>query len=470
MSCPPQLWDGVLRRLEANVPEFTLAAWVRPLVAEPNGEGLLLLCPSPFHRERIRDRFLPGIARCVEEETGRSLPIELGVARRRPEPEQTRRLEPPEQPTPCAGPPAPGSASLRGASSALPPRVEPSRRRPSQPPLPHTFDSFVVGPCNALAREACFALAHDQQRGLNPLYLSSEPGLGKTHLARAVVHEARRCGSQRTIYDSAESFTNRFTNALRSKSMDRFKHRYREQCDLLVVEDLQFLNSKTSTQLEFFHTLTHLVDAGLRVTLTGDRLPRDIESLDARLRSQLTAGLVAEIEPPDATVRRNILRSKAAAGGVRVPDDCLDLLVEAVRGSVRDLEGALIQLVTTAALLKRSIDLELTRMALHKLAPVPPRKPHLEPETIIDVVAGFFGTNRAALASRSRRRDVLVPRQLAMYLCRRYTDHPLSRIARAFDRDHPAVSNAVKVVERKILERAPLRYQVEELSARLDRL
>jgi chromosomal replication initiator protein len=453
-----------LRRLEANVPEFSLDAWVRPLVAEPNGEGLRLLCPSPFHRERIRDRFLPGIARCVEEETGRSLPIELGVARHRPEPERTRRPEPPAQPTPGGGPPS------RGAAGALPPRSEPSRRRPRQLPLPHTFDSFVVGPCNALAREACFALAHDQQRGLNPLYLSSEPGLGKTHLARAVVHEARRCGSQRTIYDSAESFTNRFTNALRSKSMDRFKQRYREQCDLLVVEDLQFLSSKTSTQLEFFHTLTHLVDAGLRVTLTGDRLPRDIERLDARLRSQLTAGLVAEIEPPDATVRRNILRSKAAAGGVRVPDDCLDLLVESVRGSVRDLEGALIQLVTTAALLKRSIDLELTHMALRKLAPVPPRKPHLEPETIIDVVAGFFGTNRAALASRSRRRDVLVPRQLAMYLCRRYTDHPLSHIARAFDRDHPAVSNAVKVVERKILERAPLRYQVEELSARLDRL
>jgi len=179
------------------------------------------------------------------------------------------------------------------------------------------------------------------------------------------------------------------------------------------------------------------------------------------------AALEAAITPDVGAV---LLEPIQGEGGVRVPDDCLDLLVEAVRGSVRDLEGALIQLVTTAALLKRSIDLELTRMALHKLAPVPPRKPHLEPEKIIDVVAGFFGTNRAALASRSRRRDVLVPRQLAMYLCRRYTDHPLSRIARAFDRDHPAVSNAVKVVERKILERAPLRYQVEELSARLDRL
>jgi len=447
------------------MPEFTLDAWLRPLAVEANGEGLRLLCPSPFHRERIRDRFLPGIARCVEEEAGRSLPIDLGVARPGPEPPASA-----EPPAACGGPASSGSASPRGASGASPRRPEPTRRQPRQPSLPYTFDSFVVGPCNALAREACFALAHDRQPGLNPLYLSSEPGLGKTHLARAVVHEARRRGSQRTIYDSAESFTNRFTNALRSKSMDRFKRRYREQCDLLVVEDLQFLSSKTSTQLEFFHTLTHLVDAGLRVTLTGDRLPRHIDGLDARLRSQITAGLVAEIEPPDASVRRNILRSKAAAGGVRVPDDCLDLLVEAARGSVRDLEGVLIQLVTTAALLKRSIDLELTRMALRKLAPATRRKPHLEPETVIDVVAGFFGTSRAALASRSRRRDVLVPRQLAMYLCRRYTDHPLSRIARAFDRDHPAVSNAVKMVERKILERAPLRYQVEELSARLDRL
>jgi len=486
MSCPPQLWDGVLRRLEANVPEFSLDAWVRPLVVEPNGEGLRLLCPSPFHRERIRDRFLPGIARCVEEETGRSLPIELGVralrgGRDRTQPsDRARRGEAQARARADSESGAAGAArAWRGPAFArlrLRRLAAAARARPEAPepaaPAPH-LRQLRGGPVQRAGPRGLLRPGARPAAGPQPSLpeLGARPRqLGKTHLARAVVHEARRCGNQRTIYDSAESFTNRFTNALRSKSMDQFKRRYREQCDLLVVEDLQFLSSKTSTQLEFFYTLTHLVDAGLRVTLTGDRLPRDIESLDARLRSQLTAGLVAEIEPPDATVRRNILRSKAAAGGVRVPDDCLDLLVDSVRGSVRDLEGVLIQLVTTAALLKRSIDLELTRMALHKLAPGPPCKPHLEPEKIIDVVAAFFGTNRAALASRSRRRDVLVPRQLAMYLCRRYTDHPLSRIARAFDRDHPAVSNAVKVVERKILERAPLRYQVEELSARLDRL
>jgi chromosomal replication initiator protein len=335
--------------------------------------------------------------------------------------------------------------------------------------LSHTFESFVVGPCNALAREASFAVAQARQRGLNPLYLTAEPGMGKTHLARAVVHEARQQGAQRAIYESAEGFTNRFMAAIRSRSMDRFKSRYRESCDLFVLEDVQFLGSKAATQLELFHTASHLIDAGVRVVLTGDRLPRDIDGLHARMCSQLTAGLVAEIERPDSEVRRGILRSKAAAGGVRLPADCLELLVDSVRGSVRDLEGALGQLVATASLLKRPIDLELARTALHKIAPQPqPRR--LDVDTVLAQVESFFGVRRDALASRSRRRDVLLPRQLGMYLCRRFTDAPLAEIARAFDRDHPAVSNAVRSVERAILERAPLRYQVEALSARLERL
>jgi chromosomal replication initiator protein len=179
--------------------------------------------------------------------------------------------------------------------------------------------------------------------------------------------------------------------------------------------------------------------------------------------------MVAELEPPDAAVRRQILRAKASAGGVGVPDECLDRLVEGARGSVRDLEGVLIQLVAMASLMKRPIDLELTEAALRKLAAPEPRG-RLDATTVMRTVALFFGMAPEALAARSRRKDVLVPRQLAMYLCRRYTSLPLVEIASAFDRDHPAVSNAVKVVERRILERAPLRYQVEELSARLDRL
>jgi len=302
------------------------------------------------------------------------------------------------------------------------------------------------------------------------LYLVSQPGLGKTHLARAIVTNSTSGDSRCARYAPAESFTNEFMASIRSREMDRFKRRFRTGCNLLVVEDVQFLASKTATQMELFHTIAHLLDAGVRVVLTGDRLPRDIANLEPRLRSQMTAGLVAEIDPPDTQVRRRILRSKAASGGVHLPDDCLERLVEVARGSVRDLEGVLIQLVASSSLLGRPIDLELTEAALHKLSPTQSAAPMLELRAIVETVASFFRTTPGAMASRSRRRDVLVPRQLAMYLCRRYSDAPLTAIAQAFGRDHPAVSNAVRVVERRILEHAPLRYQIEALSARLDAL
>jgi chromosomal replication initiator protein len=473
MHLPQELWEGVLRRLGAELPRHALEAWVRPLVAEAGAEGLRLGCPSAFHRERIEARLLARIERCAEAEAGRPVAIELHLLEGR----AAARLA--VGPASAAGASSgageraacePGRASSAAAEPAPERPARPAGRGPWQADLPHTFASFVVGPCNALAREAAVAVARDAQRPLNPLFLVSEPGLGKTHLARAVVGEAARRGLTRCVYESAEAFTNLFTASIRDRDMDRFKRRYRQECDLLVLEDVQFLRAKSATQLELFHTLSHLIDAGARVVLTGDRLPRAMDGLDLRLRSRMGAGLVAEIEPPDAMVRREILRRKAAHGGVRVPDACLDLLVESLRGSVRDLEGVLIQLVASASLLKRPIDLELTRRALHKVAPTDACRVRLEVGAVVRGVAAFFGTTPAALASRSRRRDVLVPRQLGMYLCRQYTDAPLVAIARAFGREHPSVANAVRRVERAILERAPLRYQVEELVARLERL
>jgi chromosomal replication initiator protein len=457
MSLPPGLWDGVLRRLGAELPVFAVDAWLRPLVAEPAGGGLRLRCPTPFHRDRVRERYLPAIRRCLAEERGGEVPVELALGA-------------PVAPV-CGGSqgrpeaaPAPAGRAAEPTPTKAVARVPP----PVQRCFPYTFDSFVVGPNNALAREACYALARRRQHRLNPLFLTSDPGLGKTHLARAIVAEVRRETGPRALYASAEAFTNDFMRSVRGKRMDQFKQRYRSRCDLLVVEDVQFLGAKSATQLELFHTLSHLLDAGVRVVLTADRLPRDIEAMDGRLRSQMMGGFVAEIEPPDASVRRSILRAKAAHGGVRLPDDCLDLLVESVRGSVRDLEGVLIQLVESAALLKRPIDRALTRAALHKVAPRAPAPVPLDPAVVIGVVAAYFRTTPAALAARSRRRDVVVPRQLAMYLCRRYTDEPLDAIARRFGRHHSAVSNAVKVVERRILERAPARYEVEALVAKLE--
>ncbi|HEM47351.1 MAG TPA: hypothetical protein ENO23_09955, partial [Alphaproteobacteria bacterium] len=435
MTFTPKVWDGVLRRLQREVPSFAFEAWIEPLEVRPSERAVVLLCPSTFHRERVRINYLPRITACLQEElgagAGESLTIELGVRARRAEPahgagapaevaiaahagpvqrergvvtsREARRATRDHPPRPRRRPGAPSGASS-GASSgesrtsgvvAAPAEGAPSApfATPSVATLPHTFDTFVVGPCNALAREAALAVARGQQRTLAQLFLCSPAGMGKTHLSRAVAAEANRMGAASVQYVSAETFTNQFLLALRTNRTSEFKRRYRGRRQLLVVEDVQFLERKEATQLEFFHTVGHVLDAGGRVVITGDRMPTQMPQLSDRLRSQLMSGFVAELEPPDAQVRRAILRLKAASGGWRLPADCLDLLVDAVQGSVRDLEGALIQLVTTSALLNRPIDLDLTESAIAKKCAVRPAETRrLEVGDVVRIVASFFQT------------------------------------------------------------------------------
>lgn len=458
MQQSPPVWDGVLRHLATELPRFAFEAWIQPLQVEEADDHLQLLAPSVFHRERVRSRFLAAICACAEKVARRPLDVRLDVA--------------PDLPAAAQGPAASGSGGGTPSSSGEQVSARVPKRRASAPSeqltLPHTFESFVVGPTNALAREASLAVAQGRSIGVSPLYLVGPSGIGKSHLARAVVCEARRRGMQRVVYASAEQFTNELMASIRSRETPAFKRRFRQDCEVLVIEDVEFLQGKTATQLELFHTVEHLRLVGGRVVLTGDRLPREMPRLDPRLASQLTAGLVAEIELPNRALRRAILRERAARGGVRLPEDCLDLLVDSVRGSVRDLEGVLIQVVASATLLTRPIDRKLVEASLRKVGHCGAEE-SLDMAAVIECVASFFGRRPEELASRSRRRDVLLPRQLAMYLCRRYTDASLSEIGRAFGRDHPAVANAIRQIERGMLERAPLRYQVEELTARLER-
>ncbi len=424
MTFSPKVWDGVLHRLSGELPASSVDAWLRPLVAvspaaaDPEQPELQLLCPTTFHRDRVRDHFLPRIVECVSAAVGQRVPVKLELA----EPRRASLLRVNGHKKATAESELP--VAIQSARvSAPPPTAAPMARRSRPRMLQQSFDTFVTGACNALAREASLAMAREQQLNLNQLYLSSATGLGKTHLARSVVTESRRLGTNEVLYSSAEAFTSEFMNAIRAKQMPAFKRRFRRSCKVLVVEDVDFFDGKAQTQLELFHTVKHVLDAGGRVLLTGNRLPRALSGLDEHLRNQLASGFVAEIEPPNAQVRRDILRAKAAGGGVRLPPECLDLLVDEVRGSVRDLEGVLIQLVTTASLMKRSIDRDLARETVEKKCGKLSRgvcKP--DPGTVIRVVACFFKTTPEALASRSRRRDVLVPRQLAMYLCRSYTD------------------------------------------------
>ncbi len=458
MEPPRGFWDGVIRRLDGRLPRHAVDAWIRPLEPHWREGRLELHAPGILCRDRVEAQYRGEIDEALRAELGEAQAFALRVAD--PEPKKATTEEkttlPPAEELPAA--------------PALQRRAPPERRTPParQQSFRRGFDGFLVSDTNALAREASLALAQGRQQGLSPLCLVAGTGLGKTHLARAVVAEARSRGTARPLYASAERFTTEFTSSLHRKETAGFKRRFREECELLVLEDLQFLAGKRWTQLELFHTLEHLQASGIPVVLTADRLPREIDKLDERLVSQVASGLVAEIEPPDVELRGRILRARAAAAGVRVPESCLERLAAAVEGSVRDLEGVLTQLVATASLLKRPIDRELTEAALRKVGGVAidaGRRHTIG--SVLKVVTAFFGVREADLRSRSRKRSVLEPRQLAMYFCHQLTNASLAEIGRAFDREHSSVRNAIDAVERAMLTRATLRYRVEELASRL---
>ena len=430
MTFPPKVWTGVLRRLKAKLPEFTHEAWIVPLAIGPSTpERLVVLCPSTFHRDRVRNSFHSLISEAFADELGHSIAVEfdvreipdatgtphapdasepVSVDRRPMTPTKIRTLatrtgstpaHPPRKQahlahralpvaTSAASSPAgggAGAARLAGAGAApladamsqatmrlgmrssglIGPGSAPARSGSRaagksalvsdtksmgfvQPELPYSFDNFVVGPCNSLAREAAFAVAGGQQLALKQLYLAAAPGLGKTHLAKAVAVEVARRSGRPVRYANAEVFTNEFVAALRTKETAEFKRRYRPGEGLLVLEDIQFLAAKRATQLELFHSVQHVLDAGGRVLLTGDRLPRDIPEPRRTHARQLVAGA----SWPGSTCPTPSSGVRSCAQGRRrrrpAPDDCLDLLVDSTSGSVRDIEGVLIQVVTTA--------------------------------------------------------------------------------------------------------------------------
>ncbi|MAI79995.1 MAG: hypothetical protein CL917_13700 [Deltaproteobacteria bacterium] len=477
MTFTPEVWEGVLRHLRNEVPDFAYTTWLEPLRPSPqthqNGAPVCLLSPSQFHCERIRKDFLPTIQTLLTAALGGDVEVHLGVA--------TDRVETKEKPIPSLreevklSKPARSvdGPQIHSSPSASSSRVTAQPAAPGQteafPVETHTFESFVVGECNSLAREVAWALAHGEQRGLSQVFLRADSGMGKTHLAKAVANQTLAVSGRPATYVSAEGFTNQFLSALRTKRTHEFMRRYRgARGNLLVVDDVQFLEGKSATQLEFFHTLQHVLDAGGKVMLTGDRLPQEMHQFSERMRSQMGSGFVAELEAPDAQVRRAILRNKAAHGGVRLPSDCLDFLVEFTRGSVRDLEGVLIQLVTSASLMKQKISLELTRKVIQQRAGTDGKVRKLSPGDVIGAVSRFFALGPHQISSRSRKREVLLPRQIAMYLCGRYTDAGPAEIGKALGRDHPAVRNAVSKIERGMLEKPPLRYQIEALGEKLD--
>ncbi len=358
-----------------------------------------------------------------------------------------------------------------GTPPPAPPRPPGLASHPLSPLNPkYTFEQFVIGPSNRLAHAAALSVAEMPSQAYNPLFIYGPPGLGKTHLLHSVGNYVTAFGGGLTVrYATAEEFTNAFLAALAARNLEDFKARFRG-VDVLLIDDVQFLQRKARSEEELFHTFNALYDAGSQLVITCDRLPGDLGDLEDRLRERFAAGLVTDIERPDLATRLAILRKRAAHDGVGLATEAAELLAERVTTNVRALEGALIRLVAYGSLTRRPLDRELAHDVLERLGL--PLSTVIVPSitAIQDAACAHFALTREELLSRSRAERVVWPRQAAMYLCKELTDHSLPTIARAFaGRDHTTVLYACKRVAAHIAVSPPAYSDIEVLTASLTR-
>ncbi|MFF2553572.1 chromosomal replication initiator protein DnaA [Nocardia sp. NPDC058058] len=330
----------------------------------------------------------------------------------------------------------------------------------------YTFETFVIGASNRFAHAAAVAIAEAPARAYNPLFVWGASGLGKTHLLHAAGHYAQRLfPGMRVKYVSTEEFTNDFINSLRDDRKVAFKRRYRET-DILLVDDIQFIEGKEGIQEEFFHTFNTLHNANKQIVVSSDRPPKQLATLEERLRTRFEWGLITDVQPPELETRIAILRKKARMDRLDVPHDVLELIASRVERNIRELEGALIRVTAFASLNGQPLDLSLAEVVLRDLMPDATTM-EITASTIMAVTAEYFNTTLEELTGPGKARPLAQARQIAMYLCRELTDLSLPKIGQAFGRDHTTVMYADKKVRKEMTERRRVYDQVQELTARI---
>ncbi|MDM4721700.1 chromosomal replication initiator protein DnaA [Micromonospora sp. WMMA1363] len=331
----------------------------------------------------------------------------------------------------------------------------------------YMFETFVIGSSNRFAHAAAVAVAESPAKAYNPLFIYGSSGLGKTHLLHAIGHYATTLGNARSVrYVSTEEFTNDFINSLRDDKTSAFQRRYRD-VDILLIDDIQFLENRERTQEEFFHTFNTLHNANKQIVITSDRSPKQLATLEDRLRTRFEWGLLADIQPPDLETRIAILQKKAAQERLFAPPDVLEFIASRVSNSIRELEGALIRVTAFASLTRSSVELSLAEEVLRDFIP-DGAGPEITADQIMVSTADYFGVSLEDLRGHSRSRVLVNARQVAMYLCRELTDLSLPRIGQAFGgRDHTTVMHADRKIRQQMAERRSLYNQIAELTNRI---
>ncbi|MBL0938857.1 MAG: chromosomal replication initiator protein DnaA [Gemmatimonadaceae bacterium] len=436
---PAEIWDRLRQRARQVLPEQTYRTWLEPAAAlVVEGDTLIVGAPDQFSADWNESKHADLLATFAPVALGHPMAVRFRVHEERVGRVQMDMFVAPP-PAPIVAPPVQQQSRV---STPLNPR--------------YTFDQFVIGKSNDVAAAAAQAAAQAPGKVYNPLFIYGETGLGKTHLMQGIAHELlRRTPTLRLAYVGTEQFTNEFISAIQTGQMGDFRRRFRE-IDLLLVDDVQFLKGKESTQEEFFHTFNAIYEAGRQIVLNSDRPPREIPGLESRLVSRFEWGMVANIDAPDLEHRIAILKKKASLDHLEltIPDEVIEFIAQHVKSSVRELEGSIIKLLAYASLKHRDISVDLAREALRDklrgassadFPDVPPTA--ITVATIQQVVAREWGVTPDGLRSKTRTKQLTVPRQVAMYLCRELLALQLVEIGNAFGgRDHSTVIHSLERV------------------------
>lgn len=434
---------------EADAPS---RAWLRNTRAEAMHEGTFIISvPNDFTRSRVESRLRPWVEGQLTSYFGRPIGIALVLA-----PGADDVADDDDFDTTVTAP-APVLTAATQVDDRAGGRLNPK----------YTFESFVIGSSNRFAHAAAVAVAEAPGKAYNPLMIYGESGLGKTHLLHALGHYVRNYhASRRVKYVSTEELTNDFINAISDNRTADFRRTYRD-VDVLLIDDIQFLESKIQTQEEFFHTFNTLHTAQKQIVITSDRPPKSLEALEPRLRSRFEWGLMTDIQPPDLETRIAILRKKAAAERLTAGPEVLEFIATKIQANIRELEGALIRVTAFASLNRQEVDLSLAEVVLRDLIPhgddTPITAPLIQSET-----AAYFSISTDDLCGASRTQSVVMARQMAMYLCRELTDLSLPKIGQSFGgRDHTTVMHANKKIHHLMSEDRKVFNQVAELTNRI---
>ncbi len=439
------LWSDVSAQVRETLNERAFDTWFSGAVASLEDDGALVLrVPNEFTRSWIDSRFL-----AILESAARECSDEITAV----------RVEVAEDLADGLGSPG---------AQASPARAEEPAQAGAASGARYTFESFVIGSSNRFAHAAALAVAERPAKAYNPLFIYGSTGLGKTHLLHAIAHYIGEHSPGVDVrYVTSEAFMNDFINSLKDKTIEGFKQRYRHY-GMLLIDDVQFLEGKERIQEEFFHTFNTLYEAGSQIVLSSDRSPRDIATLEERLRSRFEWGLITDVQPPDVETRIAILRKKVHTDGIAVPDpDVLTLIAHRVSTNIRELEGALTRVVAFSSLTGRDLTVELAQEVLEEVFPEG-APPDITIDRIQAIVSERFQMSIEELISQRRSHAIAYPRQVAMYLCRELTDNSLPKIGREFGgRDHTTVIYATSKISGLINEDRDLYNLVQELTARI---